>query len=112
MFELNEIAARGDIRDRVFPIVLEGTNVYDAVGRLRYIRLWEKKISKLNSAIKTVAADNLTGIREEIDLFVKIRTTIASIVDILGDMNALTVEKHRKSNFQELTQAIQSRLAE
>jgi internalin A len=112
MFELNEIAARGDIRDRVFPIVLEGTDVYDAVGRLRYIRLWERKISKLNSAIKTVAADNLTGIREEIDLFVKIRTTIASIVDILGDMNALTVEKHRGSNFQELAQAIQIRLAE
>ena len=49
MFELTEIAARKDIHARVFPVVLEGTNIYEALGRLRYIKYWETKKAELDS---------------------------------------------------------------
>ena len=112
MFELTEICARGDIRDRVFPVVLEDANIYDPMGRVGYIKHWEQKKAELDSAMKGVGSENLQGIREEIDLFAKIRTTIAGIVDILGDMNALVPERYQGSNFQALLSALEARLSE
>ncbi len=112
MFELTEIAAHEDLWDRVFPIVLEDSNIYDAMGRLGYVKHWEQKKAELDAAMKEVASEDLQGIREEIDLFAKIRTTIAGIVDILADMNALTPEQHRGSNFQALLSALDARLSE
>jgi internalin A len=110
MFELTEIAARGDIRDRVFPIVMEDANIYDALGRLDYIEYWEKKIQALDSRVKKVSAANLQGIREDLDLYTKIRNTVAGIVDILGDMNALTAEQLEGANFEQVLRALEARL--
>jgi len=112
MFELTEIADRKDIRDRVFPIVLEDANIYDGVGRLDYIAYWEDKEKTLDGRMKKVAGANLAGIREELDLYAKIRATIAGIVETLADMNALSPEQHRGSNFQELERALKVRLTE
>lgn len=112
MFELTEIAGRGDIRDRVFPVVLDDARIYDAVDRLEYIEYWERKREALDAKMKKVGGENLQGIREELDLFSDIRNTIARIVDILSDMNTLTPEQHRGSNFDALLQALESRLSE
>lgn len=112
MFELTEIAGRGDIRDRVFPIVLDDAKIYDAMDRLEYIEYWERKREALDAKMKKVGGENLQGIREELDLFSDIRNTIARIVDILSDMNTLTPEQHRGSDFGALLQALESRLSE
>jgi internalin A len=112
MFEMAEIADRGDIRDRVFPIVLEDAGIYDAIGRLRYIKYWEQKKEELDAEMKGVGGEYLQGIREELDLYAKIRLTIAQIVDILGDMNALSPDQHRGSNFGSLLQALEGRLSD
>lgn len=112
MFELTEIADRDDIRDRVFPIVLDDAKIYDAVDRLRYIKHWEQKKEELDAEMKDVGGENLQGIREELDLFAKIRHTIARIVNILSDMNALTPDQHQNSNFDSLLQALETRLSD
>lgn len=112
MFEMTEIADRGGIRDRVFPIVLDDAGIYDGLSRIGYIEYWEKKTDELDAAMKRVSSENLQGIREEIDLFVKIRNTAAGIVDTLGDMNALSPGQHQGAGFQELLRALEARLAE
>jgi hypothetical protein len=112
MFELTEIAGRGDLRDRVFPIVLEEANIYDAKARIQYVKHWEKQKKDLNTEMKKVSSENLEGIRETIDLYANIRTTAARIMNILGDMNALTPEQHRGSNFEALFRALESRLSD
>ena len=111
MFELTEIASRGDVRDRVFPVVLDDANIYEGVGRLRYIKYWERKKKELDDEMSGVGGEYLQGIREELDLFADIRKTIAGIVDTLGDMNALTPEQHRGSDFELLFRAVEARLS-
>jgi len=112
MFELTEIAGRGDIRDRVFPVVLDDARIYDALDRLEYIEYWEQKQKALDARMKKVGGENLQGIREELDLFSDIRNTIAGIVDILGDMNTLTPEQHRGTQFGSLLREVEARLSE
>ena len=61
--------------------------------------------------MKRVSSENLQGIREEIDLFVKIRNTAAGIVETLGDMNALGAEQQQGAGFEVLLRALEARLA-
>ena len=112
MFELTQIAGRGEMRDRVFPVVLDDARIYDAVDRLDYIEYWEQKREALDAKIKKVGGQKLQGVYEELDLFSDIRNTIDGIVDILADMNALTPEQHRGSDFGALLQALEARLSE
>jgi GTPase SAR1 family protein len=112
MFELTEIAERKDLTDRIFPIVFPDAKIHDASSRLDYIRFWEAKKTELDAKMKLVSGENLQGIREELDLFSKIRSTIAGLVDILADMNTLSIEQHQDSSFHELIKALEKRLSE
>jgi internalin A len=112
MYELVEIAAAGDFSDRIFPIILEDAQIFDVKSRLGYIRYWEGKITELNEEMKAVGQDNLQGIREEIDLYVQIRATMAKLMDILAGMNTLSPEAHRRAGFAAFFDKIQAKLAE
>jgi internalin A len=110
MFELTEIVAHGAFRDRIFPVILDDANIFDAEGRLPYIKHWEKKKKDLTKAMKGVDPANLQGIREEIDDVTKFRATIAGIVDTLADMNSLSPVQHQGTNFEALLDALAERL--
>ena len=112
MSELIQIAANKNFIDRIFPIVLSDADIYDAINRIEYIKHWENKITELDTAMKTVSAANLHGIREDIDIFDTIRDEIAKLTDILQDMNTLTPDMHRDTDFQTLYDAVMAKLEE
>jgi hypothetical protein len=112
MFELVEIAENKQFYDRVFPLVLEDANIYDPVKRIEYVKHWEEKRAELAGAMKELDPANLQGIREDMDLFDRIRDKISGLASLLKDMNTLTPEMHRESDFSELYDAIQKRMEE
>lgn len=112
MYELVEIAENKHFQDRVFPIVLPDADIYNPVRRIQYIRHWEEKRTELAAAIKTLDPANLQGIREEMDLYDRIRDKVSGLTSILKDMNTLTPDMHSESNFAELYNAIEKRLKE
>jgi small GTP-binding protein len=111
MFELLEIARHGDLRDRVFPVVLDSARIYRPVDRIRYVRYWEEQIAELDGELKTVSAANLDGFRQEIDLFTAIRAALPRLGDILKNINALTPAVHRESGYAEVVEAVLRELA-
>jgi len=110
MFELVEIADNKQFYDRVFPIVLADANIYEPVKRIEYIKYWEEKRTELAEAVKKVGQTNLQNIREDMDLYDRIRDVILGLTSILKDMNTLTPDMHRDSDFSELYVAIEKRL--
>lgn len=110
MFELTEIAANQDFRDRVFPVVLADADIYNPVSRIKYVQHWEEQITELDAAMKTVSSANLQGFREEIDNYQNIRNTISELVFILKDMNTLTPEMHQGGNFDVIYDEVQQRI--
>ena len=110
MFELVEIAENKQFHDRVFPIVLADANIYDAVKRIEYVKHWEVKRAELAKAMKTLDPANLQGIRDDMDLYDRIRDKISGLTSILKDMNTLTPEMHQDSNFGILYDAIEKRM--
>ena len=112
MYELVEIAKNKNFYDRVFPIVLQDADIYDPVNRVQYIKHWEDKEKALDEAMKTVSSANLQGMREEIDSYNEIRANIANLTFILKDMNTLTPDMHRESDFNDMYAAIEKRMNE
>ncbi len=112
MFELIEIADNQQFHDRVFPIVLGDANIYDPITRIEYVKHWEAKRAELAKAMKKLDPANLQGIRDDIDLYDRIRDKISGITSILKDMNTLTPEMHRESDFSHLYDAITKRMGE
>src|SRR5215207_2704033 len=112
MFELVEIAKNKDLYDRIFPIVLGDSDIYNPVNRIKYIKYWEDKLKELDEAMKSVSSANLQGMREEIDSYDEIRDNISNLTFFLKDMNTLTPEMHENSNFASLISALEKRIAE
>ena len=112
MFELVEIAENKQFHDRIFPVVLADADIYDPVKRLGYVKYWEDKRNELASAMKTVDPANLQGIRDDMDLYDRIRDKVSGLVSILKDMNTLTPEMHQDSNFSHLYESLEKRLKE
>jgi hypothetical protein len=112
MFELVEIAEGKQFHDRIFPIVLNDANIYDPVRRLDYVKYWEMKRGELAQAMREVDPANLQGIREDIDQYDRIRDKISGLTSILKDMNTLTPDLHRDSDFSHIYDAIEKRLNE
>jgi hypothetical protein len=108
MFELLEIASHGALHQRIFPLVLEDADIYKAVNRLQYVKYWESRIAELDAAMKDVGSADLQGIRDDIDLYTRIRAAIAGLTDTIKDMNTLTPEMHRGTHFEALYQAIEA----
>ena len=111
MFELVNISDGKEFYDRVFPIVLSNAEIYDPVKRLKYVKYWEEKREELAGAIKEVDPANLQGIREDMDLYDRIRDKVSSLTSILKDMNTLTPEMHKDSDFTEIYDGIGRRMA-
>lgn len=112
MFELVEVAENKQFHDRVFPIVLTDANIYDPIKRIEYVKYWEVKRAELADAMRTLDPANLQGIRDDMDLYDRIRDKISGLTSILKDMNTLTPEMHQESDFSYLYDAIEKRLKE
>jgi len=112
MFELVEIAEGKQFHDRIFPVVLADANIYDPIKRIEYVKHWEVKRTELAEAMKTLDPANLQGIREDMDLYDRIRDKVSGLTSILKDMNTLTPDMHRDSDFSDLYNAIEKRMKE
>jgi hypothetical protein len=112
MFELVEIAEGKQFHDRIFPIDLADANIYDPIKRIEYVKHWEIKRAELADAMRTLDPANLQGIREDMDLYDRIRDKISGLTSILKDMNTLTPDMHRDANFNEVYDGIVKRMQE
>jgi hypothetical protein len=112
MFELVEIAENNQFHNRIFPIVLADAYIYDPLQRIEYVKYWEVKRAELAAAMKTLDPANLQGIRDDMDLYNRIRDQIAGLTSLLKDMNTLTPETHQEADFKHLYDAIEQRMKE
>jgi hypothetical protein len=112
MFELVEIADGKQFHDRIFPLVLSDADIYDPVKRIGYVKYWEMKRAELAEAMRSLDPANLQGIREDMDLYDRIRDKISGLTSTLKDMNTLTPDMHRDSDFREMYDGIEKRMKE
>ncbi|MFN8398810.1 MAG: toll/interleukin-1 receptor domain-containing protein [Anaerolineales bacterium] len=111
MFELAEIAANKSFADRVFPIVLSDAKIYEAVDRIDYLKYWEKKKDDLNAEMRNLKdLSNIQGITDELDDYDRFRDEIAGLMNVIKNMNTLSPDILRSSDFQQLYDELVKRM--
>ena len=113
MYEMLEIKNRGDMNDRIFPVVLGDAGIYDELQRIDYLKYWDDKVEELKAKIETIK-DPVGKVRvyEKINQYADIRRIIDDVTDMLRNMNTLTPEMHLGSDFKPLFDAIDKKMKE
>ncbi|UOY02817.1 hypothetical protein MVA48_05510 [Blastococcus sp. PRF04-17] len=110
MYELSRIAEDPSFATRVFPVVMPDAGIFDPLELVRHVKHWETRQKELDEAMRTVGQENLQGIREDLDLYETIRNTIAGILNVLREMNTLTVAAHQADGFERLYRSLEKAL--
>lgn len=107
MYEVLKIQEKGNVDERIFPIVLQDADIYKASGIVKYIKHWEKEIEKLNNEISKLKSQaDLKPLHNEISNYTEFRKIISGIIHVLSNMNTLKPEIHKKTKFNELLNAL------
>lgn len=111
MYELMEVDRNQNIRERVFPIVLEDARIFKSIDRLGYINYWEERIEQLNQAIKQGRyVTNKDSIIDDLEKYNDIRGRFDHLSNLLCDMNVLTPQTHATSSYSILINAVANKL--
>ncbi|HWY33546.1 MAG TPA: dynamin family protein [Nitrosopumilaceae archaeon] len=103
MFEVLKIKERGNVYNRIFPIIHTDAKINNPKDVLQYVKHWENEIKALNKEIKKLDTPaNIKGISQQIDNYTKFREIIEDIISILRAMNTLSAQEHLKTDFAEL----------
>jgi hypothetical protein len=111
MYEMLEIKEKGNVYDKIFPIVLRDANIYDEEKRIDYLNFWDEKIESLNKKIKEMhIAAGIKNFINTLDQYCRIRSIMDEITEMLQDMNTLTPEMHKETNFEILYKKIEEKI--
>lgn len=116
MFEFLQIYRKSnsdlsEFKDKIYPIVLEGTKIYDPIDRLKYVRYWKDKKEELEEEIKEIGlAETIAIIGNDYKNYKEIMDNIALIASLISDLNTLNPKLLSKNNFEEIKKTIISKI--
>jgi len=106
MYEILKIKEKGDVYNRVFPVVLKNAKIYNALDIIDYVKFWEDQKADLNLKLKTIGAEDIGPLRTDIDVYSRIRETISDIMGILREMFTSSADDLIDTKFTKLINAI------
>jgi hypothetical protein len=112
MFEALAILESSDFRARIYPIVLDDTDIYNDNSLVKYINYWEKKkeeyLKKIDGLRDPSRAD---PVFEKYNQICDIRGRIADFIDKIKDMHIPDSKRLRYSDFKTIFDTIEKRKA-
>ncbi|MEJ8846300.1 COR domain-containing protein [Variovorax rhizosphaerae] len=113
MFELLEIKRHGDMRERLFPIVLPDAKIREMSDQLDYVLFWQQQKRKIEEKVRAIGFENLPGdFFGNYDRYYKtVFENIARMTALLNDWNSLSPELLEENSFERLLDAIEERIA-
>lgn len=109
MYELLQIHKnKNDFEDRIFPILLPTAEIHKAKKRVDYTRFWQKEHKELDETIR--AGDITDTPMEDLRRYRDIAMEVGSLTLFLSKLNAQSIDHHRYTKYEDLINAIKSRL--
>lgn len=87
--------------DEEFKNLKIGTNIYSPLGRIEYVKYWERKQEELENEIKKIKDDiNKIQYLQELKRIRSILENINDFMDLLSDLKSETLDSLIKSDFK------------
>jgi len=107
LYELRAVAEHRDFRRRVHPIVLAGCGLHDPLWWIDIVAHWEEQGRVLEAKLATISRANIGPLNRTVDDYADFRRLVTDQMATLADMNALTEEVHRVTDFAALVGRLQ-----
>lgn len=93
MYEVLEVMKDEGYRSRILTVVLDNAEIYDILGKVKYIRYWNEKHKELSEEISKIDDYESTIIlREELRKINEIKNNVGEFMKIVSDMNNPNVD--------------------
>ena len=102
MYEVLELLKEINFKDKILPVIVDGTKIYKPDDRLAYIKFWSDRHSDLELKLKSVNITDAIELYQDLKHYVKIRTTIGEFLYLLSDMNSPKFTELTEDNFQSI----------
>ena len=88
MFEVLELIKDKDFKEKMLPVVMDGTKIFKADDKLEYIKYWTKQHADLKAKLEGVNTTDALELYKELKHIENIRTTID---EFLGHVSGISV---------------------
>ena len=107
MYELRGIYEHQNFRKRVHPIVLSGTRLHKPKDRITWIAHWIKEKKELEEELEALEDPKHTlELRKSLEDYADFHRLMDQLTSLLADMNTLTEDVHRDTDFAALLDRI------
>lgn len=106
MRELLGLQENGQLAERIYPIVIPGTDFYKPEDKIQLMRYWEGSVEDLENKLKDGSINYANSILDHLKLRSEIRRNLDPILDTLTRINSLSLKEHQESNYSILEKAL------
>lgn len=104
MFEALEILKEQDHKERVLPIILSGTKIFNAKDRIQYIKYWKNRKDSLTEDLKDLDITSSLSSYEDLKTIDKIYNEIDSFLKFIGDQKTSTLTELKQENYKSIVE--------
>jgi len=92
MYEVLEFVKDENYKDKILPLIHSDTNIFNPVGRIKYIRYWEEQYKNLKEKIEGLDQLNISSVIEDIKKTEEISRKIGEFLSVISDMNNIVLQ--------------------
>ena len=103
MFEVDEFTKDENYRERILPLVHSDTDIYNILGRNKYINYWQDKYNEVNKSLAVLEDLNKIEALKELQQIENIKRNIGDFLQFISDINNISFkEEISKSDFDKI----------
>ena len=106
MYEVLEFVKDEDFKERILPIIIKDTKIFNSIEHAKYISFWENKAKEIENTIKSLKPEDSIKLAEELRIIKHISNTIQDFLHVISNMKCLKYEDTENNNFFDIFKEI------
>ncbi len=102
MYEMLKLSQEGELKERLYPLVVKGLSLSTANDRLDWVEHWEKATTAFDERLKRSSGHHRPGQNRDLDRMMEIRSSISELLDYLAYHKNLDLKAGIDHDFSEL----------
>ena len=100
MYEVLELLKEADYKDRILPVVMDGTKIFTLKEKLEYIQYWTNQYDEAKAMLATVSPTDSIDLIRELKHIENIKGNIGEFLAYISDANVPSYSSLKNQNFK------------
>ena len=100
MYEVLELLKEKNYKDRIVPVVMDGTKIYNVKDKLLYVQYWTNQYEELKAMLTSVSPTDSIDLIKELRHIENIKGNISEFLTYISDTNVPSYSNLKNKNFK------------